>query len=94
MTDHNRPLLVRFKENSSMLSTSRDTLKKCAERLGVTETAAVHMAINRLYMQLFPEQVAEDAPTNAQIAEINARNVETGKDPIVRSASLADIIGV
>ncbi len=94
MTDHNKPLLVRFKENSSMLSASRDTLKQCAERLGVTETAAVHIAINRLYMQLFPERIAESAPTDAQIAEINARNTETDKDPVVRSVSLADVLGM
>lgn len=54
------------------------TLKQCAERLGVTETAAVHMAVNRLYVDLFPERVACDAPTDAQIAEVNARNHEHG----------------
>lgn len=94
MTEQNKPLLVRFKESSSMLSASRDTLKQCAERLGVTETAAVHIAINRLYMQLFSGRIAEDAPSDDQIAEINARNAVTDKDPVVHSSSLADMLGV
>jgi hypothetical protein len=92
MTEHNKPLLVRFKAGNSMLSASRDTLKQCAERLGVTETAAVHIAINRLYAQLYPERIADDAPTAAQIGEINAMNAATEKDPVVRSVSLADIL--
>lgn len=92
MTNQNKPLLVRFKDNSSMLSANRDTLKQCAEHLGVTETAAVHIAINRLYMQLFPEKIAEEAPTAAQIAEINARNPSATQDPVVRKVSLADIL--
>lgn len=92
MTDQNKPLLVRFKANTSMLSASRDTLKQCAERLGVTETAAVHIAINRLYMQLFPERIAEEAPTDAQLAKINAINTTSDQDPVVRKVSLADIL--
>ncbi len=70
---------------------NRDTLKQCAEHLGVTETAAVHIAINRLHMQLFPERIAEEAPTDAQIAEINARST-SGQDQVVRKVSLADIL--
>lgn len=93
MIDENKPLLVLLKENSSMLSASQDTLKQCADRLRVTETAAVHIAINRLYMQLFPERIAEDAPTDAQITEINARNATSDQDPVVRKVSLADILG-
>lgn len=92
MTNQNKPLLVRFKDNSSMLSASRDTLKQCAEHLGVTETAAVHIAINRFHMQLFPERIAEEAPNDAQIAEINARSTTSGQDQVVRKVSLAGIL--
>lgn len=73
--------------------TSRETLKQCADRLGVTESAAVHIAINRLYMQLFPEKIAETAPTDKLIKESTSRNVVVDKDPIVRSTSLSDLIG-
>lgn len=90
---NNKPLLVRFKVSSSMLGASREDLKQCADRLGVTETAAVHVAINRLHTELFPEQIAQDAPTDAQIAKVNAKNAETDKDPVVRRASLADVLG-
>lgn len=93
MTEQNKPLLVRFKETGSMLSASRNTLKECAERLGVTETAAVHIAINRLHAQLFPESIANEAPTDAQIAEINARNTVTNQDQVVRKVSLTDMLG-
>jgi hypothetical protein len=92
MTNQNKPLLVRFKDKGSMLSASRDVLKQCAERLGVTETTAVHIAINRLYMQIFPERVAEEAPTDTQLAKINAMNAASEKDPVVRKVSLADIL--
>lgn len=93
MTDHNKPLLVRFKEGNSMLGASRETLKQCAEKLGVPETAAVHIAINRLYMQLFPERIADTAPADAQIAAQNTRNAPTDANPVVNSVSLADVIG-
>lgn len=72
---------------------SRETLKQCANRLCVTETAAFHIAINRLYMQLFPEKIAEGAPSDAQIAEANAKNAPTDKDPVVSSVSLTDLLG-
>lgn len=75
-----------------MSNRDRDTLKQCAERLGVTETAAVHIAINRLFAQIFPERISDDAPTDAQISEINSRNATTASDPVVRKASLADIL--
>lgn len=93
MTDQSKPSLVHFKENCSMLSASQDTLKQCAERLGVTETTAANIAINRLHMQLFPERIAEDAPTDDQIAKINSMSTDTGKDPVVRIASIADFLG-
>lgn len=90
----NKPLLIRFKEGNSMMGANRDTLKQCAERLGVSETAAVHIAINRLYMELYPERIAEAMPTDEQIAEANARNAPSAKDPVVHSASLADMLGI
>lgn len=39
------------------------------------------------------EKISDDAPTDAQIAEVNARNAATDKDPVVRSVSITDLIG-
>ena len=47
-------------------------LKSIADKLGVSETTAVHLAVNRFYFQLFSADEI-DYPTQEQVAEINAK---------------------
>ena len=47
-------------------------LKRIAEHMGVSQNKAVHMAINRMYDSLFPGEVAEDMPTEQELATANA----------------------
>jgi hypothetical protein len=49
----NRPLLLNFATEASATQTTRDMLSEIAAKLGVNETKAAHIAINRLHMALF-----------------------------------------
>lgn len=83
-------LLINFKTITSVTGARRESLKAIADHLGVTETAAAHIAINRLYLQLFHGEAEYDFPTAEQLKEIDAR-LSTVK--IVKTQSLADLIG-
>ncbi|MGN8157904.1 hypothetical protein ACS8Y6_12605 [Salinisphaera sp. RV14] len=72
-----KPLLVRFRDERSENGADRDTLKAVADKLGVSETMAVHIAINRIHQRLFPEQYNEDFPSNEALRQIRAENPET-----------------
>jgi hypothetical protein len=49
----NRPLLLNFAAEASATQATRDMLSEIAAKLGVNETKAAHIAINRLHMALF-----------------------------------------
>ncbi len=70
------PLLVRFdSEEPSAFNCPRRILKECAKRLNVSETRAVHLAINRLYMSLFSEEKDFDYPEGVSpVADPKAMN--------------------
>lgn len=65
-----------------------EALTALAAKLGVTETKAVDIAINRLYACLFGEDEDCDFPSDAMLARIDRSQEDHGK--IVRSRSLAD----
>lgn len=62
-------LLIRFSDKTTATEAERTSLKEIAAKLGVTETKAVHIAINRLHQGFYPERYAEasDYPTEAQL---------------------------
>lgn len=62
-------LLIRFSDKTTATEAERAKLKEIAAKLGVTETKAVHIAINRLHRDFYPEQYAEasDLPTESQL---------------------------
>lgn len=70
------PLLLRFGDAQTEHGVDRATLKAVAEKLGVSETVAVHIAINRLHQRLFPEKYNEDLPSDAAFRQIKAENPE------------------
>jgi hypothetical protein len=86
-----KPLLIQFQETDSIMGSRRETLKKLAEHLGVTETRAVHIAINRLYRDLFHPQET-DFPTEQQIQAAQARHTVLN-DPVVSSKTLEALLG-
>jgi len=85
-----KPLLINFKPRTSVTGARRESLKAIADHLGVTETAAVHIAINRLHLELFHTGAEYDFPTAEQLKEIDAK-LATVK--IVNTQTLADFIG-
>lgn len=89
MSSQAKPLLVHFKEDRSRLGATRETLKEIADELGVSETKAVHIAINRLHMQIFPALYQEEVSAEA----FRKAGVETPQEPIVKRETLADIVG-
>ena len=53
-----KPLLLRFAAEASATQATRDMLSEIAAKLGVSQTKAVHIAINRLHMALFEGDLA------------------------------------
>lgn len=51
--DKGQPLLLRFASEPTATQATRDMLSEIAGKLGVTQTKAAHIAINRLHMALF-----------------------------------------
>jgi hypothetical protein len=47
-------LLIRFSDKTTATEAERANLKEIAAKLGITETKAVHIAINRLHRDFYP----------------------------------------
>lgn len=65
------------------------SLKAIADHLGVSEAAAVHIAINRLYLKLFHDGTEYDLPTAEQLKEIDAR---LGTVKFAKMQTLAELL--
>lgn len=84
-----KPLLVHFSAKGSPLGASRTTLKEIAEALGVSETRAIHIALNRFHTSLFPERhIGEVTPAQFMAADAPIPEV----DPIISKQSLFDLV--
>ncbi len=83
-------IAFRYRLADSTTGVSRDTAKRLAERLGVDETQAIHLALHDMAVKLLPQYEADEGPlTAAQIRQIKKR-VPQGKKKSVRS-SLFDV---
>lgn len=71
--DDNKPLLLNFKDKSCVTGVTRGDLKKMADQLGLTDTATVHIAMARLYQDLFPEQMENSLPTQKELQDDAAK---------------------
>ena len=59
---------------------TRDTAKRLAERLGVGETQAIHLALHDLAVKLLPQYEVDDGPlTAAQVRQIKKRAPQARK---------------
>ena len=59
-------LLIKFKSRDSRYGVTRDTLKKLAEEMDVSETMVVHLAISRFAKEVLPAYAMDDGPLTTQ----------------------------
>ena len=63
----------RYRATDSATGVTRDTAKRLAERLGVDETQAIHLALHDMAAKLLPQYGADEGPlTPAQIRQIKS----------------------
>lgn len=76
----------RYRTTDSATGVTRDTAKRLAERLGVDETQAIHLALHDMAVKLLPQYEADEGPlTTAQIRQIK-KSVPQAKKQSVRSS--------
>jgi hypothetical protein len=79
-------IAFRYRPTDSATGVSRDTAKRLAQRLGVDETQAIHLALHNLAVRLLPQYEADAGPlTAAQVRQIRKR-VPQGKKRSVRTS--------
>lgn len=82
--DKGKPLLLRFAAEASATQVTREMLSEIAAKLGVSETKAAHIAINRLHMALF-EGDLKDIDTSQALGPMDAREALRGLEPLFRT---------
>ena len=81
-------IAFRYRTMDSVTGVSRETAKRLAERLGVDETQAIHLALHEMAVKLLPQYEPDDGPlTAAQVRRIR-KLVPQGKKRSVRSSLL------
>ena len=79
-------IAFRYRTMDSTTGVTRETSKRLAERLGVDETQAIHLALREMAVKLLPQYGADEGPlTAAQLRQIRKR-VPQGKKRSVRSS--------
>ena len=80
-TDKGKPLLLRFAAEASATQVTREMLSEIAAKLGVSETKATHIAINRLHMTLF-EGDLKDIDASQTLSPSEAKKALRGLEPL------------
>lgn len=76
----------RYRTIDSTTGVTRETAKRVAERLGVDETQAIHIALHEMAVKLLPQYEADDGPLTAvQVRQIK-KHVPQGKKRSVRTS--------
>jgi hypothetical protein len=79
-------IVFRYCPADSATGVTRDTAKRLAKHLGVSETQAIHLALHAMAVKLLPQYVADDGPlTPAQVRRIKKRCLQ-GKQGSMRSS--------
>jgi hypothetical protein len=79
-------IAFRYRPTDSATGVTRDTAKRLADRLGVDETQAIHLALHAMAVKLLPQYEADDGGlTAAQLRQIK-RRAPQGKKNSVRSS--------
>ena len=64
-------IAFRYRNVDSPTGITRRTAKRLADRLGVDETQAIHLALRELAVKLLPQYEPDDGPlTSAQLKQI------------------------
>jgi hypothetical protein len=81
----------RYRAADSATGVTRDTAKRLAERLGVDETQAIHLALHDMAVKVLPQYEADEGPLTAtQIRQIRKR-VPQRKKRSVRSSLFVEV---
>lgn len=79
-------IAFRYRAMDSSTGVTRKTAKRLAQRLGVDETQAIHLALHEMAAKMLPQYEADDGPLSAvQLRQIK-RRVPQGKQRSVRSS--------
>jgi len=79
-------IAFRYRAADSATGITRKTAKRIAERLGVDETQAIHLALHELAVKVLPQYEPDDgALTASQMRQIR-RHVPKGVKRSVRSS--------
>jgi broad specificity phosphatase PhoE len=81
----------RYRNFDSPTGVTRNTAKLLAEKLGVDETQALHIALHELAVRILPQYEPDDGPLNAtQIRQIKKIASVPEKQKSVRSSLFLD----
>lgn len=73
-------IAFRYRPIDSSTGVSRDTAKRLAQRLGVDETQAIHLALHNMAVRLLPQYEADEGSlTAAQVQQIKKRVPQSTK---------------
>jgi hypothetical protein len=79
-------IAFRYRPADSATGVTRDTAKRIAERLGVDETQAIHLALHDMAVRLLPQYEADEGPLTAgQLRQIK-KQAPQAKKRSVRSS--------
>ena len=79
-------IAFRYRLADSPTGITRDTAKRLADRLGVDETEAIHLALHEMAVKLLPPYEAAEGPlTAAHVRQIEKRAPQ-GKNRSVHSS--------
>ncbi len=91
---HATQIPFRYRNFDSPSGVTRETAKRVAERLGVGETQALHIALYQLAVKLLPQYEPDDGPlTSAQVRQIKKAAPASGTKRSVRSSLFDNVTG-
>lgn len=76
----------RYRPADSATGVTRDTAKRIAERLGVDETQAIHLALHDMAVRLLPQYDADEGPLMASQLRQIRKQAPQGTKHSVRSS--------
>lgn len=81
-------LLIKFRDKDTGLGVKRETVKKIADKLGISETSAIHMAIARFHNDLSHCAEDFDFPSDEQLRKMDRHGDDLGK--VISRQSIVD----
>ena len=79
-------IAFRYRPTDTATGVSRDTAKRLAQRLGVDETQAIHLALHNLAVRLLPQYEADAGPLTAAQLRLIKKRVPQGRKRSVRTS--------